>query len=174
MKRTTKVIIFGGLGVLAVTGIAMAAKGYGEHRQMKRMFSPAKILEHVDQNADKAISLEELNGAMSKQFALADTDGDGSVNKVDVIAAIDEHAPAKRIKRHSGRITDRLFIGADVNDDSIITKDEIENRMAKFHALADWNDDGKVEMAELKRLRASMPGRWGKKHRRGDREKTAE
>lgn len=166
MKKSTKVLLISTIGVFTVTGIAMAAKGYHEHQKMHRLLSPTKILEQIDTNGDQAITIDELNGAMAKRFALADADNDGSITKTDVVAAIDENVAVNRIKRHSGKIADRFFIGADINNDNAVTKSEIENRMEKFYALADWNDDGKVEIEELERLRASTLGRWGKNWRR--------
>lgn len=135
---------------------------------MRGMFSPQKILAELDANADEAVSVDELKAAVSKRFNLADTDQDGRVNKSDVIAAIEANAPIDRMKRHSGRVTDRLFIGADINSDGTIEISELENRMAKFHALADWDDDGNVNIAEIKRLRSTMPGRGGKRHGKSD------
>lgn len=164
MKRQTKIILASLAGFLAIGGIAVAAQGYQEHREMKRMFSPQKMLERIDTNGDKSISLDEVKSAVVKRFELADTDSDGSVGKADVLAAIEANVESDRMKRRSGRFTDRLFIGADIDQDGSITVAEIENRISKFYAIADWNDDGQVEMAELKRLRQSMPGRWGKRH----------
>lgn len=164
MKKNTKIILFGLAGLLTVSGIAVAAQGYQRHSEMKRMFSPQKMLERFDKDADQAISIEELNAAAAERFAMADKNADGSIAKADVIAAIEENVESDRFKSRSGRITDRIFAGADINQDGNITKAELENRIGKFHAIADWNDDGKVEIAEMKRLRHSMPGRWGKRH----------
>ena len=172
MKHRTKVILASGIGLIAVTGIAFAAKGYQDHKKWRSQFSPQKIIEQMDTNSDNAISLAEFNAAVDKRFVLADIDGDGSVQKTDVLNAIEANAPFEKMKRHSGRIADRLFVGMDIDDNGTVTRSEVENRLAKFYALADWNDDGKVEMAELKRLRASMPGRWGKRH--GKDRKTSE
>jgi Ca2+-binding EF-hand superfamily protein len=163
MKRSTKIIITSGAVLIALSGIAVAAKGYQNHQRIKKMFAPERIMQQLDTNGDNAISFDELNFAVAKRFAYADGDGNGSVIKADVVSAIEENAPFKRMKKHSGRVADRLFIGIDINQDGTMTKSEIENRLAKFYALADWNDDGKVEMAEMKRLRSSMPGRWGKR-----------
>jgi hypothetical protein len=168
MKQTTKVALFGGIGLIAIGSIAFAAQGYKDHRKMRGMFSPQKILAELDMNADEAVSVEELKAAVSKRFDLADTDRDGRVNKSDVVAAIEANAPVERMKRHSGRLTDRIFMGADINSDGTIEMTELENRMTKFHALADWNDDGNVNMAEMKRLRSAMPGRGGKRHGKRD------
>lgn len=164
MKKNTKIILASAAGLLAITGVAIAAQGYKHHSEMKRMFSPERILERFDTDGDRAISLEEINAAAGERFTLADKNTDGSVEKADVIAAIDENVTSDRFKRRSGRITDRIFASADIDQDGTLTKSELENRIGKFHAIADWNDDGKVEVSEMKRLRHSLPGRWGKRH----------
>ena len=81
----------------------------------------------------------------------------GQVLKGDVIAALEKNIDSKRIKRRSGRLADRIFSGADINEDGALTKDELMNRVAKLYALVDWNDDGKVGVEEVKRMRAIMP-----------------
>ncbi len=163
MKRNTKIILAGTTALLAVTGVALAAQGYKQHSEMKRMFAPERILERFDKDGDRSISLEEVNGFIGEQFSLADDNADGSVKKADVINAIENNVQSERFKRRSGRVTDRIFASADIDQDGTLTKSELENRIGKFYAIADWNDDGQVEIAEIKRLRQALPGRWGKR-----------
>jgi len=159
MKRKTKVLTIAAVGVLAVSGFAFGAKGVQEHREMHRIFSPKKLMQQADTNKDNAVSLSELDAVIATRFGLADADNNGSVTKGDVIAALESNIESKLIKRRSGRIADRLFTGADIDEDGNLTKDELSNRLAKMHALVDWNDDGKVSRDEMKRMRSVIPGR---------------
>ena len=163
MKRSTKYAIAGGIGLAAVAGLAYAANEVNEHRKMGRMFAPHEMFKQMDKDQDKALTLGEVNAAIGERFAMADSDGDGSVAKSDVVSAVEANAPHKKMKRFSGHFADRLFVGSDLNEDGTLTKQELENRIAKMYALVDWNDDGKVEMAELRRMRMA----FGPPHHRG-------
>ena len=163
MKRSTKYAIAGGIGLVTVAGLAYAANEVNEHRRMAKHFTPHKMFSQIDVDQDKSVTLTELNTAIGEKFAMADADGNGSVSKSDVVSAVEANAPHDKIKRHSGRVADRIFAGSDLNEDGILTKQELENRVAKFYALADWNDDGKVEMAELRRMKMA----FGPRHRGG-------
>ena len=157
MNQKTKIITFATVGVLAVSGIAFGAKGSREHNDMKRIFSPQLLLQQADTNNDNAVELAELEALVTARFGMADVDQNGEVNKGDVIAALEENIDSKRIKRRSGRIADRLFASADINEDGALTKNELMNRVSKFYALVDWNDDSNVNLEEVKRMRAMMP-----------------
>ncbi len=167
MKKKTKIVAVATVGVLALSGIAFGAKSVNEHREMHRIFSPKKLMQQADTNKDNALGLDELEAAITARFGMADTDKDGAISKGDVIAALESNIESKRIKRRSGRLADRLFSSADIDENGTLTKDELSNRVAKMHALADWNDDGKVSREEMKRLRAMMPGK--RRHKDKDR-----
>ena len=162
MKNKTKIIIAGVAGLVALSGIAFAAKGYDQHQKMKRFFSPEKVMEQIDSNGDLAASREELSAFAEARFLKADADKDGKVTKAEIVAAIEASAAPERMKRRSGRIADRLVRQGDINQDGNLTMVELNNRIGKFHALADWNDDAAVEIAEIKRLRGGFGHRWHK------------
>ncbi len=169
MKRTTKYVIAGGVGLAVVAGLAYAATEVNEHRKKGRMFAPKAMFNIMDVDKDKALTLEEVNAAIDERFALADTDEDGSIAKSDVVAAVEANASHKKLKRHSGRFADRLFVGSDLDEDGTLTKQELKNRAAKLYALADWNDDGKVEFKEVRRIRMAFGPRGGRHHKGAER-----
>ncbi len=166
MKRRTKIIIAGVAGAFALGGIAVASQSYSEHKKMKRLFAPEKIMEMVDRNGDFAASQDELSAYANSYFVLADADKDEKVTKAEIVAALENSELPTRLKDRSGKIADRVVRQGDIDQDGSLTFAELENRLLKFHALADWNDDKSVEIAEMKRLR----GGFGRHGRRGDRD----
>ena len=120
-------------------------------------------MERVDTNGDAAASRDEMTALATRYFTMADSDSDGKLTKAEIVVAIDASDMPDRAKRHSGRVADRLVRQGDVNQDGVLEMAEIDNRLGKFHALADWNDDGRVEIAEAKRLRGGFR-RHSRKH----------
>ncbi|MEM9277555.1 MAG: hypothetical protein AAGA76_03185 [Pseudomonadota bacterium] len=166
MKKRTKIIIASSAGLVALSGIAFAAQEYDQHQKTKRLFSPEKIMEQIDANGDLAASREELFAFAGKHFTTADADNDQKVTKSEIVTAIEASKAPKRMKQRSGRIADRLVRGADINQDGSLTMAELENRLGKFHAFVDWNDDNSVEIAEAKRMRAGFGRGWRKGNRK--------
>ncbi len=156
MKHKTKVTIASIAALIAVGGIAFAAQGYKEHKEIRRAFSPEKIIEKVDLDGDRAASRDEISALTKTHFSSADKNSDGKLSKAEIVAAIDTGSAPKPLKRRSGKIADRLVRQGDINLDGFLALAELENRLGKMHALADWNDDGRVELAEAKRLRGSF------------------
>ncbi|MEM7068269.1 MAG: hypothetical protein AAF478_05230 [Pseudomonadota bacterium] len=168
MKRRTKIVIAGIAGAIALGGIAVAAQGYSEHKKMKRMFSPDKIMEQIDTNGDLAASREELTALAGSYFSQADANQDNLVTKAEIVTALEASNLPDKLKRRSGRVADRIVRQGDINLDGNLTLVELENRITKFHALADWNDDNAVEIAEIKRLRGGFGHRWRGKRDHGE------
>lgn len=160
MKTSTKVIL-AGLAVAITAGGAFAADGwrkYGRdnpHRFGKQMF------EQADADKDGAISLDELMQALAARFDQADADSNAAVTKAEIINAVEEHAPFERAKRFSGRIADRLVYQLDLDGNGNVARSELENRAKKVFALFDWDDNGRVEMAEIRRVVGGMGRRHG-------------
>jgi hypothetical protein len=117
------------------------------------MFAPEKLMERVDLDGDKAASTEEITNLASTLFSAADTNADGKLTKAEIVTAIDTGSMPEPLKRRSGRVADRIVGQGDINQDGVLALDEVNNRLGKFHALVDWNDDGRVELAEAKRVR---------------------
>ena len=84
-----------------------------------------------------------------------------------MIAAIEKIDGPRFLKRHSGRITDRMFGRFDLDENGQGALSEVENRTLKFFALADYNDDGKVVIEELRKLRGDRGHRRGHRWGRG-------
>jgi len=139
--------------LLLAGGLAYAGKEYREFRGMHKIFAPEKLMDRADTNGDSALSIEEVLGAVGARFDSADKNGDGVVTKAEIIRTIDAIGEMSRLKRHAVKITDRVVYFFDINEDGNLAKSEIENRLRKFYALADWNDDDTVELAEVQRLR---------------------
>ncbi|MCG6856497.1 MAG: EF-hand domain-containing protein [Salaquimonas sp.] len=158
MKTSTKVIL-AGLAVTAVAGSAYAAQnwhryGPGAYQRMgKAMF------DKIDTNNDGAVSQDEMTKALGFRFDEADTNKDGSVTKAEIIAAVESNAKFPGAKRFSGRISDRIVYQFDLDENGNVSRSEIENRANKVFALVDWNDDGKVEVAEIRRMAGMFGGR---------------
>ena len=162
MNKRNKIIAGGLILAVAAGGLAFASQEYREHRKMHKMFSPKAMLEQLDKNGDRSISLDELNAGVGARFGMADLNADGNVTKSEIITAIEGLEGLGRLKKRSGRIADRVVNGADINQDGMVERTELENRLAKFHSLADWNDDGQVEIAEIRRIRGGMGKGWRK------------
>jgi len=153
MKNSKKIWIGATAFLLLASGLAYAGKEYRELQGVHAMFAPEKILQRVDANGDSALSIDEVLGEADARFDSADQNGDGVVTKAEIIGAIETISEMSRLKRHAGKIMDRMVYHFDINDDGELAKSEIENRLRKFYAVADWNDDDTVELAEVQRLR---------------------
>ena len=163
MEKKTKIIIGGVVLALIAGGGALASQGYKQHKAMKRMFSPQAMMTHMDTNGDLAISRDEVVAGVQKHFATADQNNDGSVTKAELVTTIESMDVPSKMKRRSGKIADRISSHADIDENGKIVASEVENRLMKLHSLADWNDDGVVEITELKRLRPHHRGWRGKR-----------
>ncbi len=173
MKTSTKWIIAGAaLSLLA--GGAYAADGMRKHGRENAMRMGQEMFKKADANSDGAISSDEMLQALNARFTEADADSNAEVSKAEFIAAVEKNVPYPRMKKHSGFVADRMVGQLDLDANGGVAKAEIENRAKKFFALADWNDDGKVEVAELQKLRPghgrNMEGRgegrghgWGRR-----------
>ncbi|MCB1463610.1 MAG: hypothetical protein KDJ90_14570 [Nitratireductor sp.] len=167
MKTTTKVIL-AGLAVTIVAGSAYAAQNWhrygpgGAQRFGKAMF------EKMDVDKDGAVSSDELMQALGTRFDEADKDANATVTKAEIIAAVEANAPFERAKRHSGRIADRLVYQLDLDSNGDIARGEVENQAKKVFALFDRNDDGRVELAEIRHMAGMFRGHdkrhggWGR------------
>ncbi|MCB1449975.1 MAG: hypothetical protein KDJ67_07630 [Nitratireductor sp.] len=160
MKTSTKYVI-AGIAVVATAGAAFAAQGYRHHGDRARM--AMEMFNKADADGDKAISLAEMMAALTARFDKADGNGDKSVTKAEVIAAVEGDPQMSRAKRWSGRIADNVVYRLDLDDNGSVAFTEVENRAKKLFALLDRNDDGKLELAELRRDMGGMRGH----HRQG-------
>jgi Ca2+-binding EF-hand superfamily protein len=166
MKTRTKWIV-AGLAVAVTAGGAFAAEGFRRHGFEERANFGREMFARLDANSDGAVAREELNAFLAARFAEADADKNAAVSRAEVVAAIEKQADLERARRFAGRIADRVVLGLDIDESGALAAAEIENRVGKMFALADFNDDGKVERAELQRMRQhAMQGgmRHGPRH----------
>ena len=106
--------------------------------------------------SDSAASRQEISTLLQTHFEQADTNNDSQLSKGEIVSAIEGLEGMDRLKKRSGRIADRMMRHLDINQDGSLTFAEADNRVGKMHSLADWNDDQKVEIAEMKRLRSGF------------------
>lgn len=151
-KTTTAAIAFVTFAGLA-GGAALAKDGFGHRDRGERA---EQRFERADADSSGDLTFEEFSAAFEERIGGADANSDG-VMTVEEIAAEIERRRAERMAR---RIIERF----DTDGDGQLTTAEIESRQKKMFALLDGNDDGKLEMDEVKRHRF---GRHGK-HRHRD------
>lgn len=165
MKRNTKIVLAGLLITTIAAGGAFAAKGYQQKERGRAMIM--ETLKEADANSDSALSKEEMMTVIKSRFEKADSDSNGMVTRVEMVSSMESISGMPFITKRAGRISDRMVSQFDLDESGDVSMGEIENRAAKFFAIADWNDDGKVEMAEMQKLR-ELRMRGGR-HHRGDR-----
>lgn len=164
MKTTITIFCMTALAIpLAAPAFADMGSRDGAKGRFHRMGERA--FERADTNSDGAITLEEVNARMRERLSQADSDGDSAVTKAEIITAIEQQADHRRAKRYSGTIADQLVYRLDLDDNGSVTLEEVENRAGKLFALMDFNDDGKVEKAEIRRSMPHRMRRHGAFHR---------
>lgn len=171
MKKT--IAILTATAVVAVAALPAIADSRGWRKNSRGMDHSMrhergmKMLERADANNDGKITLEEINVVAGERFSKADTDGDKIVTKAEIVVALEMMDDYPRMARHAGKVADRLVYRFDLNKDSKIALEEIENRTGKYFALLDRNDDGEIVKAEVRRMRDGGNKRHGKRGRHG-------
>lgn len=175
MKTISKVLLVGsGLALAAGTTLAYAAmdgQGPGFKRGHERMGQMGKqLFQDADTNKDGAVSRQEMQVRLTERFTGADSDGDSTITKAEIVKVMEGASQRRFMRRHSGRIADHLVYQFDLDEDGNVTFAEIDNRTGKFFALLDRNDDGKLEMAEIRHNFPSRHGghKWRGRWRSGD------
>ena len=135
MKSTQIFVLLGSAAVAACLALPSAAQHHAK---------PEQIIEHLDQDGDQLLSIEEFEmprrGRDRGPLAAADTDGDGNVSRDEFQAHVEERA---------AQMAERFDL-ADLNDDGFLTEDEI--RLSMFHRV-DSNADGYIDADELAAMR---------------------
>ena len=153
MKKITTValafVTFAGL-----TGSAAIAKDGFEKRHHRGERAEQRF-ERADTDASGDLTLDEFSAAFQERIGGADANGDG----VMTVEEIADEIQRRRAERMAKRIIERF----DSDGDGKLTTAEIDSRQKKMFALLDGNDDGKLEMNEMKRHR---PGHHGKRRHR--------
>ena len=141
--------------VAGVSFAAISSKHYGRSEHRGR-----ELFKMADTNSDGAVASEEFIAVLDSRFKLADANNDMALNKAEIITAAEKQG-SRWTSRHAGRFSDMLLRHADINDNGSIERSEFDSRARKHFALMDFNDDGKVEFAEIGR---AVPHRLGKRH----------
>jgi Ca2+-binding EF-hand superfamily protein len=136
--KTRTIIIVAAILSLPVAGIAVAKAGKSHHAQER--------FAAIDTNGDGKITREEDQAHADSRFAKADTNGDGAVTAAEMKAAMLAKM-STRLDRRIAKHMDR----ADTDKDGVISNAEARAAGdARFERM-DKNDDGVIEMSEVKR-----------------------
>ncbi|MEX2327989.1 MAG: EF-hand domain-containing protein, partial [Pseudomonadales bacterium] len=88
-----------------------------------------RIIEHLDQNGDGMITLDEFRGPRDGMFVHADINGDGAVTREEIKTHRDQMM-AERQKQQADRSArqdtrmEEMFTSMDLNGDGAVTQDE--------------------------------------------------
>ncbi|MEO1536802.1 MAG: EF-hand domain-containing protein [Pseudomonadota bacterium] len=107
-KNTLRILVASTMIVLGA-GVALAQDQRNE----------GMTFENLDVDGNGEITSEDIAAMLDSRFAEADTDGDGSLNKDEFMAA-----QAKRAEERAAQIFERL----DADGDGVLSRDVIENR----------------------------------------------
>jgi hypothetical protein len=108
----------------------------------------------LDQNKDGLLSEVELRAAAAVMKAL-DKDGDGKLSQTECQPAGGGghgHGGTKADPQAEAAATVEKLMTFDKNNDQILTKEELPERMQDVIERADSNGDGKVTSTELKAM----------------------
>jgi Ca2+-binding EF-hand superfamily protein len=179
MKR----IVIAGLAVLSfslVVGTALAQPGEGGKRKPPQGgekkpgfgrpgFPPNPLVGALDTDKDGKISAEELKNAVAALKKL-DKNNDGELTAEELRPAFGAGGPGFGGGGFGKQILEKLK-AYDKNNDKKITKDEVPEGEQRIFNLADRNEDGVIDEAELQQLEERFsrgPGTGGKKRPKQD------
>ena len=121
----------------------------------------------LDTDGNGEVTLAEMEAFRAAKFAEIDTDGNGSLSAEELLAA--READSDRAERRINRMIER----ADANDNGTIELDEMRGggeRGAERFAEADADGSGGLSEAEMKDAKGKRGGKKGGKGKRGDAE----
>ena len=146
----TRNALLAGLGVLALglTSGAAIAQGAGHGRM---------DFDTLDADGNGQITLEEMEGQREQHFAKIDTNGDGKLDKAEMVA--DAQA---RVEANVARMMKRF----DKDGDGLLAEDELPGpkgkRAAKMFERVDRDNSGGISKEEFAAARERMKKRAGK------------
>ena len=149
MKTHTKVFL-GVLGVATIAGVAVAGHSYADGRGWKgqgfgghhRGMGPAMILERFDVDGDGKVTRDEAATTIDEKLATFDGDTNGTLS-------LEEFQGLWVEQTHEMMV--RGFQRLDRDGDGEITRAEIDGPIEHVFGWMDRNEDGAIEMRELRR-----------------------
>ncbi|MDZ7824583.1 MAG: acid-shock protein [Ahrensia sp.] len=138
--------------IFAVVGTAVVLGSIGAtfaHERGDRRGNMPKF-EKLDANTDGKIDFIEFQRPLVDRFDQVDENKDGIISQNEG----DKFADSRREKRMIQRVTMRF----DIDQNNEVTKVELENRQKKMFALADINDDGILSKDEMSQRFAGHRG----------------
>lgn len=154
-KTLTRAFVLTGTAVaVAASAFAGVALAQGKGPGPKGASGPrAGMFQMMDTNKDGKVTKDEFLGRASPFFERFDANGDGSVTKDEVTAVFMKRMQARAVNR-----TARF----DANGDGTVTKDEFDTYRGKRFALMDRNNDGEIDVEEMRVMMPMMAnGRGG-------------
>ncbi len=118
----------------------------------------------MDSNQDGSISLEEAPEQMRERFAEMDQNNDGKLDKVELETMFERRARQGNQGRRPGQnqpqgaqsIKERIM-GADSDNDRLISKEELPAQMQQRFEQMDANGDGFVDEQEIDEMLRNRP-----------------
>lgn len=135
----TKTLMLGAAMALALSGAAAA-----QDRPAGR----------VDRNADRQVSLAEMQAMAAQRFARSDADRDGQLTAEERRAAR-QTVRAER-QRHRAERMAAVFSRRDADRNGVLSQAEAPRRLQANFAALDANRDGGLSLAELQARRGAM------------------
>ena len=122
-----------------------------------------RMIDRADTNKDGRVSETEMKDALSKSFAVLDTNHDGVLSKSEIAnrkTVYKAHWQQVKAERKAGqhvagvvrlpKSMDKHFAQIDTNHDGVISKSELDTVAAQLFKRRDHNKDGYISAADFK------------------------
>lgn len=158
-----------GIGAIAITvsgilsflmiGGPASADDDGKNYKWKRGTSYQISFDELDSDNDGMITATDIEAFHAAWFNSIDSDNDGMISLAEWEASI-EGKDSERMSSRMGKMFDRI----DVNDDEMISSDELPNKRMNFDRILDKLDlDGDGAISEEEFNEGKSKGREGKR-----------
>ena len=148
--------------------------------------TPEMLIERFDKDGDGKLAVSEMPERMQKRMKKSDTDADGFVSAEELKTTLEKRGSKGKGDRGEGKqgrkVADpaKLIERLDKDGDGKISLEEAPEKMKKRLVRIDANEDGFVELSELKMAaekkqskagnREKKGGKQGKKGKQGNRD----
>lgn len=157
--RSKALVIISGAALMLGAGNA----AFGKSERDKGPKGPRAMLQAMDTNQDRKISLEEFTGGERMMITQFDANSDGIISPEEIDAAVTARAE---------RMRSRFLEEIDANKDGSISTEEITSSREQRFAMLDANSDGFIDRSDMRermRKRRDERGGWFGWGRGGDR-----